>query len=126
LQVVAHRDQHVHGREVDGRDRLRVEHDGTDARVACICADGLAHRVGVGEEEPALDPQDHDARNGGHIGIPFDVLEWLVRSRLAEHGAAVEAAQHASRPTNPRHQLHTPDRAWPISASASSRCYLVT
>jgi hypothetical protein len=86
-QVGGEPDQHAGGADVDVGGRLGVQDDRPGPRLGGVGQDGGPDGVGVGEEQPALDPQQRDPRGQLVLGVPLDVAVLAGHARdLAEHG----------------------------------------
>ena len=86
-QVTGQQDEHAGGADVDVGGGLGVEHDRSGPRLGGVGPDGVADGVGVGEEQAALDPQEHDPRLELVLGVALDVAVVAGPARdLAEHG----------------------------------------
>ena len=106
-EVVGELLEHPHRGDVDERDRLGVEHHADACPAAAARAwIAVAHRVGVGEEQPGLDAQHGDARLGRVLRVAVDVAELaggaghaaeLGDVRLATPGTAAAAATRRCR-----------------------------
>src|SRR4029450_1088176 len=76
-----------------------IQHDDLGALGGGVGADALSDRVGVGEEQAALDPQDDDAGQLLVVGVAFQVAVLAGGAGdLAEHsdvgvGGAVDQQQ---------------------------------
>jgi hypothetical protein len=86
-QVGGEPDEHVGRADVDVGGRLGVQDDDPRPRRGGVGADGGPDGVGIGEEQPALDPQQRDPRLGQVLGVPGDVAVLAGDARdLAEDG----------------------------------------
>ena len=87
-EVVGELVEHLYSRDVDEGDVRGVQHDRACSRALGRRLDVIPHPVGIGEEEPALDAENHDPGQGFSVRQAADVGVVIGAGGLGELGDA--------------------------------------